>query len=230
MQIKKTILTESVTLEELRKIIREGRAAEVLAVGDQIYINFDGAAVPYDVIGIDADTPAAEELKHTVTIQAHELIEERPFDTKGCYGSNDWETSELREYLNSETYAARCAELAKYAIPVTKMNTNGRKTLDTFFLLSVAEYDAKDTPYEYYKDKPYRAAKHAKDDFRWDVKPLNALLITLFARINRYIVGCKVNRNAMSALLHVRINRYIVGCKGEEINRLYELFLELIDT
>lgn len=165
MQIKKTILTESVTLEELRKIIREGRAAEVLAVGDQIFIDFDGAAVPYDVIGIDADTPAAEELKHTVTIQAHELIEKRPFDTKGCYGSNDWETSELREYLNSETYAARCAELAKYAIPVTKMNTNGRKTVDTFFLLSEDEYYAKDTPYEYYKDKPYRAAKHAKDDF-----------------------------------------------------------------
>lgn len=165
MQIKKTILTESVTLEELRKIIREGRAAEVLAVGDQIYIDFDGAAVPYDVIGIDADTPAAEELKHTVTIQAHELIEEHPFDTKGRYGSNDWETSELREYLNSETYAARYAELAEYAIPVTKMNTNGRKTVDTFFLLSVGEYDAKDTPYEYYKDKPYRAAKYAKDDF-----------------------------------------------------------------
>lgn len=165
MQIKKTILTESVTLEELRKIIREGRAAEVLAVGDQIYIDFDGTAVPYDVIGIDADTAAAEELKHTVTIQAHELIEERPFDTKGRYGSNDWETSELREYLNSETYAARCAELAKYAIPVTKMNTNGRKTVDTFFLLSVDEYDAKDTPYEYYKDKPYRAAKHTKDDY-----------------------------------------------------------------
>lgn len=165
MQIKKTILTESVTLEELRKIIREGRAAEVLAVGDQIYIDFDGTAVPYDVIGIDADTPAAEELKHTVTIQAHELIEERPFDTKGRYGSNDWETSELREYLNSETYAARCAELAKHAIPVTKMNTNGRKTVDTFFLLSTGEYDAKDTSYEYYKDKPYRAAKHAKDGF-----------------------------------------------------------------
>lgn len=165
MQIKKTILTESVTLEELRKIIREGRAAEVLAVGDQIYIDFDGAAVPYDVIGIDADTPAAEELKHTVTIQAHELIEKRPFDTKGRYGSNDWETSELREHLNSETYAARCAELAKYAIPVTKMNTNGRKTVDTFFLLSVGEYDAERTPYEYYKDKPYRVAKHAKDDF-----------------------------------------------------------------
>lgn len=165
MQIKKTILTESVTLEELRKIIREGRAAEVLAVGDQIYIDFDGAAVPYDVIGIDADTAAAEELKHTVTIQPHELIEEHPFDTKGRYGSNDWETSELREYLNSEIYAARCAELAKYAIPVAKMNTNGRKTVDTFFLLSVDEYDAKDTPYEYYKDKPYRAAKHAKDDY-----------------------------------------------------------------
>ena len=165
MQIKKTILTEGVTLEELRKIIREGRAAEVLEVGDQIYIDYDGTAVPYDVIGIDADTPAAEEIKHTVTIQAHELIEERPFDTKGRYGSNDWETSELREYLNSETYAARCAELAKHAIPVTKMNTDGRKTVDTFFLLSAGEYDANDTPYEYYKDKPYRAAKHAKGDY-----------------------------------------------------------------
>lgn len=165
MQIKKTILTESVTLEEFRKFIREGRAAEVLAAGDQIYIDFDGAAVPYDVIGIDVDTPAAKELKHTVTIQAHELIEKHPFDTKERYGSNDWETSELREYLNSETYAARYAELAEYAIPVTKMNTNGRKTVDTFFLLSAGEYDAKRTPYEYYKGKPYRAAKHAKGDF-----------------------------------------------------------------
>lgn len=165
MQIKKTILTESVTLEVLRKLTREGLAAEVLTVGDQIYIDFDGAAVPYDVIGIDADTPAAEELKHTVTIQAHELIEAHPFDTKEHYGSNDWETSELREYLNSEAYAARYAELAEYVIPVTKMNTNGRETVDTFFLLSVDEYNAKNTPYEYYKDKPYRAAKHAKDDF-----------------------------------------------------------------
>ena len=165
MQIKKTILTESVTLEVLRKLTREGLAAEVLTVGDQIYIDFDGAAVPYDVIGIDADTPAAEELKHTVTIQAHELIEAHPFDIKEHYGSNDWETSELREYLNSEAYAARYAELAEYVIPVTKMNTNGRETVDTFFLLSVDEYNAKNTPYEYYKDKPYRAAKHAKDDF-----------------------------------------------------------------
>lgn len=88
MQIKKTILTESVTLEELRKFIREGRAAEVLTAGDQIYIDFDGAAVPYDVIGIDVDAPAAKELKHTVTIQAHELIEEHPFDTKGRYGTS----------------------------------------------------------------------------------------------------------------------------------------------
>lgn len=101
MQIKKTILTESFTLEEFRKIIREGRAAEVLAVGDQIYIDFDGAAVPYDVIGIDADTPAAEELKHTVTIQAHELIEEHPFDTKGRYGSNDWHRTRSANRGNS---------------------------------------------------------------------------------------------------------------------------------
>lgn len=165
MQIKKTILTESVTLEVLRKLTREGLAAEVLTVGDQIYIDFDGAAVPYDVIGIDADTPAAEELKHTVTIQAHKLIEAHPFNTKEHYDSNDWETSELREYLNSEAYAARYAELAEYVIPVTKMNTNGRETVDTFFLLSEDEYNAKNTPYEYYKDKPYRAAKHAKDDF-----------------------------------------------------------------
>ena len=128
MQIKKTILTESVTLEELRKFIREGRAAEVLTAGDQIYIDFDGAAVPYDVIGIDVDAPAAKELKHTVTIQAHELIEEHPFDTKGRYGSNDWETSELREYLNSEAYAARYAELAEYAIPVSYTHLRAHET------------------------------------------------------------------------------------------------------
>lgn len=165
MQVKKILKTESVTLEELRTLVREGRAAEVLAAGDQIYIDFDGAAVPYDVIGIDVDKPADEELTHSITIQAHELIEERPFDTKGRYGSNEWGTSKLRAYLNSEEYALRCAELAKYAVPVIKDNTNGRNTKDTFFLLSVDEYDAEKTPYEYYKGKPYRAAKHAKGNF-----------------------------------------------------------------
>lgn len=61
------------------------------------------------------------------------------------------------------------------------MNTNGRKTVDTFFLLSVDEYNAKNTPYEYYKDKPYRAAKHAKDDFNDWHRTRSALRGTSYA-------------------------------------------------
>lgn len=46
-----------------------------------------------------------------MTIQAHVAIEAREFDTKGDYGSNVWADSELREYLQSDEFKERFADL-----------------------------------------------------------------------------------------------------------------------
>ena len=75
---------------------------------------FDGKEVPYDVIGFDVEELADKTLDHSMTIQAHVAIEAREFDTKGDYGSNVWADSELREYLQSDEFKERFADLIPY--------------------------------------------------------------------------------------------------------------------
>ena len=56
----------------------------------------------------------------------HDLVmEERPFDTTGDYGSNVWETSELRKYLQSEEFRERYKKLIPYLTKVVKENNSG---------------------------------------------------------------------------------------------------------
>lgn len=74
MQINKMFKSDVISLEDLRTIVRNGEARNVITEGDQLCINFDGEIVPYDVIGIDVDKAADEKIVHTITIQAHELI------------------------------------------------------------------------------------------------------------------------------------------------------------
>lgn len=105
------------TLDELRAIIKAGKARDYMTEGNQIYLLFDGKEVPYDVIGIDVEKPATQNVKHTVTIQAHTLLEERVYNSKG----NDWKSSEMREYLNSTAFFERFGEdLRPYLVPVIK--------------------------------------------------------------------------------------------------------------
>lgn len=160
------------TLEGIQEIVRAGEAGVVFPVGSQLVITFDGKPALYDVIGIDAEEPADTNLKHSMTIQAHTLLEKRPFDTKGRYGSNVWETSELRAYLNSEEYAKRYEDLVPYLAAVRKKNNSGADTIDTFFLPSREEYGDVDEvePYEYYKTGEIARVKADEDgetDWHW---------------------------------------------------------------
>ena len=169
MAIIRTITEKQYTLDEVREIVRAGKAAEVFKVGDQLLVNFDGREVPYDIIGIDAERLASKELKHSITLQAAELTEERSFDTKGRYGSNCWRTSELREYLSSEEYLKRYADLVPYLAAVVKDNTDGQDTEELFFLLSKEEYEAETTPYEFYKKQKncVKATPEGVTDWHW---------------------------------------------------------------
>jgi hypothetical protein len=173
MEIR-TIKKTECSMEELQQIIREGKAPQLLPVGTQLMIKFDGKLVPYDVIGINAERLVNSDLKNSITIQAYVLQEERPFDTTDRWGSNAWETSELRHYLNSEEYAARYEELVPYLAAVYKKNNDNESTVDTFFLLSIEEYGADErveTQYKFYEGKGeivrVKANKNGITDWHW---------------------------------------------------------------
>lgn len=166
---KKT--SKEYSLEQLRELIRSGKAAEELSVGNQLTITFDGKEVLYDVIGIDAEKLVNPDLKHSITIQAHTLFEERAFNNtdKGSE-TNIWETSDIRAYLNSEEYAARFADLIPYLQKVYKDNADRNPTEETFFLLSLDEYKEDKTPYPFYKGgeiNRVKADENGETDWHW---------------------------------------------------------------
>ena len=86
--------TQPISLEWIQEVVRLGRARDYFSEGDTIDIEFDGEVIQHDIIGIDAEKLVDKSLEHSITIQMHDLVmEERPFDTTGDYGSNVCETS-----------------------------------------------------------------------------------------------------------------------------------------
>lgn len=133
--------------------------------GNQIYLLFDGKEVPYDVIGIDVEKPATQNVKHTVTIQAHTLLEERVYNSKG----NDWKSSEMREYLNSTAFFERFGEdLRPYLVPVIK-DVDGEESTELVFLLSKEEFKEETTPYPYYKKEINRVKADENGCTDWHI-------------------------------------------------------------
>lgn len=153
------------TLDELQAIIKAGKARDYMTEGNQIYLLFDGKEVPYDVIGIDAEKPATQNVKHTVTIQAHTLLEERVYNSNG----NDWKSSEMREYLNSTAFFERFGEdLRPYLAPVIK-DVDGEESTELVFLLSKEEFKEDTTPYPYYKKEINRVKADENGCTDWHI-------------------------------------------------------------
>ena len=153
------------TLDELQAIIKAGKARDYMTEGNQIYLLFDGKEVSYDVIGIDVEKPATQNVKHTVTIQAHTLLEERVYNSKG----NDWKSSEMREYLNSTAFFERFGEdLRPYLAPVIK-DVDGEESTELIFLLSKEEFKEDTTPYPYYKKEINRVKADENGCTDWHI-------------------------------------------------------------
>ena len=153
------------TLDELQAIIKAGKAREYMTEGNQIYLLFDGKEVPYDVIGIDVEKPATQNVKHTVTIQAHTLLEERIYNRTG----NDWKSSEMREYLNSKAFFERFGEdLRPYLVPVIK-DVDDKESTELVFLLSKEEFEEDTTPYPYYKKEINRVKADENGCTNWHI-------------------------------------------------------------
>lgn len=165
MATLKTFEKQRFTLRELHEIVKVGKAREYMNEESQIYLLFDGKEVPYDVIGIDVDKPVNQNIKHTITIQAHTLLEERVYNSSG----NDWATSEMREYLNSTAFFKRFGEdLRPYLVPVIK-ETNGEESTELVFLLSKEEFKEDTTPYPYYKKEINRVKADENGCTDWHI-------------------------------------------------------------
>lgn len=157
--------SKEITLSEIHDIVKSGRAKELLPVGTQITVLMDGKEVLFDVIGIDREKLVDKSLEHSITIQMHGTIEERAFKKRGSgidglKAINMWKISDIREYLNSEEFAHRFAELVPYTQAVEK-DTDGTKTVDRFFLLSREEFgdETDEEAYEYYSGNAYNRVK-----------------------------------------------------------------------
>lgn len=122
--------------EEVVRMIRSGEHLQHFHEGDIIEIG----GVEHVIIGRDVE----EGFTHSMTIQRHNKIYDRRFGE----GSNVYETSEIRAFLNGKYGEEFPEEFLKAVKPVT---IDGMKTQDRFFLLSSDDLDPEKSKYPFYR-------------------------------------------------------------------------------
>lgn len=138
----------------VQQMVRLGIAAKVFSIGDQLVCNHETyGTLVWDIIGIDHDTPANSEFKHSLTIQLHDCIgaaifqfdaaePTNPDSNRKSYGSNNWLESGIRQWLNSDGNAGTwwVAKTEYDVKPSYASSTAGfLKGLDAEFLSTVGE-------------------------------------------------------------------------------------------
>ena len=138
----------------VQQMVRLGIAAKVFSIGDQLVCNHETyGTLVWDIIGIDHDTPANSEFKHSLTIQLHDCIgaatfqfdaaePTNPDSSRKLNGSNNWLESGIRQWLNSDGDADTWwkAKTEYDAPPSYASSTAGfLKGLDAEFLSTVGE-------------------------------------------------------------------------------------------
>lgn len=130
---------KSYTWQQVKEIMAAGQAREIFGDDGEITVLVEEIGeVIMNILGYDKDKAAADPDAHTMTVQCKDLVF-RPmqFDEDG---SNRWENSSLRSYLNSQEFLEKFEEgFRDLIVQVEKENDAREKTLDTFFLLSVEE-------------------------------------------------------------------------------------------
>lgn len=128
------------TWENLKHYIEIGEAREFFGENASMEVRVeDFGAVVFDVLDYDKEKLADANKKHSVTLAVRDLIfDPMPFSENG---RNEWETSDIRKYINSEKFINRFeSEFRELLCKVYKDNgPKGKETIDTFFLPSVEE-------------------------------------------------------------------------------------------
>lgn len=102
--------------ESVQRIVRMGLASKVFTVGDRLECQRNGQTLVWDIIGIDHELPVDKKYTHSLTLQLHNVLQDglREFDAQeptnpdseiASAGSNNWKTSNIRQWLNSNKAA-----------------------------------------------------------------------------------------------------------------------------
>ena len=107
---------------DVQAIVRAGLASKVFAIGDQLVCEKNGSQLVWDIIGIDHDTPADPQFKHSMTLQLHD-----------CFGTTvQFDAPEAFYYCEEElpagtyyfiidpTYDAANNDLSSYQFTLTQ--------------------------------------------------------------------------------------------------------------
>lgn len=108
--------TEIKSWESVQRIVRMGLASKIFTVGDRLECQRNGQTLVWDIIGIDHDLPFDKKYTHSLTLQLRNVLQDtlREFDAAeptnpdsevASAGSNDWKTSNIRKWLNSNKAA-----------------------------------------------------------------------------------------------------------------------------
>ncbi len=116
------------TWSELKYLVRSGRAADFINIGDRFVCSKNNQELIWDVIGIDKDIPSDENFTHSLTLQLSECYVNMPFSVPeaSCY---------LLYHLKPGQYYA---ELKNYASPsiYCSFRVNEEIDADTFIRIS----------------------------------------------------------------------------------------------
>ena len=154
------------TWENLKHYIEIGEAREFFGEHASMEVQVkDFGAVVFDVLDYDKEKLTDANKKHSVTLAVRDLIfDSMPF-TFSKNGENEWETSDIRKYINSEEFINRFEpEFRDLLCKVYKNNEWGKDTLDMFFLPSVEEVKGE---YAFFENKKKRVKITPEEEADW---------------------------------------------------------------
>jgi len=152
------------TWENLKHYIEIGNAKKFFGENASMKVQVEGlGSVVFDVLDYDKEKLADANKKHSVTLAVRDLI----FDpmTFSKNGENGWETSDIRQYINSEEFINRFEpEFRNLLCKVYKNNKWEKDTLDMFFLPSVEEVKGE---YAFFKNEKKRVKITPEEEKDW---------------------------------------------------------------
>lgn len=91
---------------QVRRMVRDGTAAKVFSVGDQLTCQRGNDTLVWDVIGIDHDIPADPHFTHSMTLQLHDVYKNLQFDAPEAfyYCENALESGTYHFAIDSTDY------------------------------------------------------------------------------------------------------------------------------
>lgn len=162
----RTVSEKEYTWEEIKGILAAGKAKETFGIEGQLTVKIDGEKeAVLNILDYDKDR-VTEKGMNTMTVQFRDLIlPEQKFDKNG---SNRWEISSLREYLNGEEFKGMLEEgFRDMVIPAIKECDFGAETVDDFFLLSREEMQDKEKKYARFRTEKDKAKVNESGSTDW---------------------------------------------------------------